>query len=79
MLVSVYSWESVVATGFCLMLPDSLNKLFREAGEEEVHALGAERDRGRRVGDDKPFESLRGAGGGILGCQHTWRSYLNYR
>jgi len=55
-----------VRGALCLMLPDSLNELFREAGEEVVHTLGAERDRGGRVGDDKPFESLRGALGGIL-------------
>jgi len=30
-----------------LMLPDGLNELFREAREKVVHALGAERDRGR--------------------------------
>ena len=54
-----------------LMLPDSLNELFRKAGEEEIHSLGKECDGGRGVGDDKPFESLRYAGGGIFSCQHT--------
>jgi len=54
-----------------LMLPDGLNELFGEAREKVVHALGAERDRGRRIGYNEPLESFRCAGGGIFSCQHT--------
>ena len=60
-----------VSGAFCLMLPDSLHDLFREAREEALYALGTERNRGRGVGDDKPVKSFRVAGGGIFGCQHT--------
>jgi len=60
-----------VCGAFRLMLPDILNELLGEAGEGTAHALSADRDRGWGVGDDKPFESFMGPGGGILGCQHT--------
>ena len=48
-----------VCGAVCFMLPDGLNELFREAGEEEIRALGKERGGGSGVGDDKPLKSFR--------------------